>query len=210
MEKSLTAIVIKAEERKDNDYLIRLFSAEGIISAVLRGVRKSGAKMKFAAQPLAFCVYELNGNQIPVVTGASQIEDFSAVAADIVKFTACTAMLEAADYSASAVDCAESFVSLLKCIKAVMYEGVDARAAAIKYMQKLLFLSGFFRPERNKNQTAGMSEAKMLEIQIASSYLDDLSGLCADEDTLSAALCNTAAVFEKYFYCSVKSIRFFS
>ena len=57
MEGSVTAIVIRAEERKDSDYLLRLFSAEGVISAVMRGVRKASSKMKFAAQPFAFCVY---------------------------------------------------------------------------------------------------------------------------------------------------------
>ena len=56
MEGSVTAIVIRAEERKDSDYLLRLFSAEGVISAVMRGVRKASSKMKFAAQPFAFCV----------------------------------------------------------------------------------------------------------------------------------------------------------
>ena len=55
MEGSVTAIVIRAEERKDSDYLLRLFSAEGVISAVMRGVRKASSKMKFAAQPRSAC-----------------------------------------------------------------------------------------------------------------------------------------------------------
>ena len=94
MEGSVTAIVIRAEERKDSDYLLRLFSAEGVISAVMRGVRKASSKMKFAAQPFAFCVYELSGRgEIPVVTGATQIEDFSGIAEDIVSFSACSVML---------------------------------------------------------------------------------------------------------------------
>lgn len=207
MDKSITAILIKTEERKDNDYLIRLFSAEGIVTAVLRGVRKPGAKMKFAAQPLAFCVYELSGKQIPIVTGVSQIEDFSSVATDIVKFSACMTMLECADYSSSAVDCAESFVSLLKCIKEIIYGGADARIVAVKYLQKLLFLSGFYRPEMAKCE---ITDAKSLCAVIASSYLGDLSGISADGDTLCAALVNTAALFEKFFSCEIKSCRFFS
>ena len=147
MEGSVTAIVIRAEERKDSDYLLRLFSAEGVISAVMRGVRKASSKMKFAAQPFAFCVYELSGRgEIPVVTGATQIEDFSGIAEDIVSFSACSVMLEAARYSVDAVDCPDSFVSLLKCIKAVLYSAVNPAIVAIKYLQKLLFSSGFFRP----------------------------------------------------------------
>ena len=207
MEKSITAILIKAEERKESDYLVRLFSAEGIVVAVLRGVRKAGAKMKFAAQPMAFCVYELTGNQFPVVTGASQIEDFSSVCADMIQFTCCMIMLEAADYSSDAVDCAESFLSLLKSIKTIIYSSVDARLAATKFLQKLLYMSGFFRPERKKGPVV---DAQSLSAAIAASYLDELPGLVADNELINAALKLNLAMFERFFSCKINSGRFFS
>ena len=206
MEKSIAAILIKADERKDNDYFVRLFSAEGIISAVFRGVRKAGSKLKYAAQPMAFCLFELTGRQTPVITGASQIEDFSSIAADIVEFTSCMIMLEAADYSSAAVDCAESFLSLLKCIKAVIYNATDARLAAIKYMQKLLFLSGFYRPERGGGE---VKDARSLAAAVAGSYLDDLKNIKADSDIVNAALKATSSLFERFFDCRINSCRFF-
>lgn len=213
MEGSVTAIVIRAEERKDSDYLLRLFSAEGVISAVMRGVRKASSKMKFAAQPFAFCVYELSGRgEIPVVTGATQIEDFSGIAEDIVSFSACSVMLEAARYSVDAVDCPDSFVSLLKCIKAVLYSAVNPAIVAIKYLQKLLFSSGFFRPEKGElpeKDKCIISPDKLCKA-VAASRLDDLLEITASDEAINSALAITADKFEKFFYCTLSSARFFT
>ena len=213
MEGSVTAIVIRAEERKDSDYLLRLFSAEGVISAVMRGVRKASSKMKFAAQPFAFCVYELSGRgEIPVVTGATQIEDFSGIAEDIVSFSACSVMLEAARYSVDAVDCPDSFVSLLKCIKAVLYSAVNPAIVAIKYLQKLLFSSGFFRPEKGElpEKDKCIISADKLCKAVAESRLDELLEITASDEAITSALAITADKFEKFFYCTLSSARFFT
>lgn len=213
MEGSVTAIVIRAEERMDSDYLLRLFSAEGVISAVMRGVRKASSKMKFAAQPFAFCVYELSGRgEIPVVTGATQIEDFSGIAEDIVRFSACSVMLEAARYSVDAVDCPDSFVSLLKCIKAVLYSAVNPAIVAIKYLQKLLFSSGFFRPEKGElpEKDNCIISADKLCKAVAASRLDELLEITASDEAINSALAITADKFEKFFYCTLSSARFFT
>lgn len=213
MKGSVTAIVIRAEERKDSDYLLRLFSAEGVISAVMRGVRKASSKMKFAAQPFAFCVYELSGRgEIPVVTGATQIEDFSGIAEDIVSFSACSVMLEAARYSVDAVDCPDSFVSLLKCIKAVLYSAVNPAIVAIKYLQKLLFSSGFFRPEKGElpEKDKCIISADKLCKAVAASRLDELLEITASDEVINSALAITADKFEKFFYCTLSSARFFT
>ena len=213
MEGSVTAIVIRAEERKDSDYLLRLFSAEGVISAVMRGVRKASSKMKFAAQPFAFCVYELSGRgEIPVVTGATQIEDFSGIAEDIVSFSACSVMLEAARYSVDAVDCPDSFVSLLKCIKAVLYSAVNPAIVAIKYLQKLLFSSGFFRPEKGElpEKDKCIISADKLCKAVAASRLDELLEITASDEAINSALAIPADKIEKFFYCTLSSARFFT
>ena len=77
MDKKLTAILIKATDVRESDKTVRLFSAEeGRVTATMRGVRKPAAKMKYAAQPFALCVYEVsekNGKKI--VTGATPVED---------------------------------------------------------------------------------------------------------------------------------------
>ena len=212
MEGSVSAIVIRAEERKDSDLIVRLFSAEGVISAVMRGVRKASSKMKFASQPFSFCVYELSGKgDMPIVTGATQIEDFSAVAEDAVCYSACCVMLEAAYRSAAAVDCPDSFVSLLKCIKVVLYSNVDPIVAAIKYMQKLLFMSGFFRPERAlADEGADISTADRLQKAIAASRLDELPSVAPEREVACSALTVTVDKFEQFFFCEIASARYFT
>lgn len=213
MENSVTAIVIRADERKDNDLILRLFSAEGVISAVMRGVRKASSKLKFASQPLAFCVYELSGKgDMPVVTGATQIEDFSSIAEDVACYSACGVMLEAAAFSADAVDCPDSFVALLKCVKAISFGGADAAIVAIKYLQKLLYSSGFFRYEKGalpEGETV-LSSADELLKATAASRLDELIGIKAERDVIYSALATVVDRFERFFYCEIASARFFT
>ena len=90
MDKRLTAILLRATDAKENDKKVRLFTVEeGIITATMRGVKKATAKLKFAAQPFAFCEYELsekNGNY--TVTGANVIEDTYGICESIEKFSA--------------------------------------------------------------------------------------------------------------------------
>lgn len=206
MEKSITAILIRSEERKDNDYLIRLFSGEGIITAIMRGVRKPNAKLKFAAQPFAFCVYELAGKDIPVVTGAISIEDFSLLAHSVLDFSACSIMLECADYASVAVDCSELFVSLLKCLKSVAYGDCDSRIAAIKFMQKILFMSGFFRPVKDKRE---ITDEKSLIDFIAAEYLDNLSAIKPEDSLTNSAVNLVVSQFERTFDCKINSAGLF-
>lgn len=206
MDRSITAILIKSEERKESDYLVRLFSTEGMVTAIMRGVRRSASKMKFAAQPFAFCVYELAGRDIPVVTGAARLEDFSPLTRDIMVFSACSVMLEAADFACPAVDSGESFVSLLKCLKTVMYDGTDARVAAIKYLLKTLHESGFFRHEKSLGITGS---EKTVTGEIAGRYLDELKQYKPENDAVTAALLKVVRTFEKNFDCRVNSAEYF-
>ena len=60
MEIIVNAIVLKTVDYKDNDKILTLYSLEkGIITAGIKGVKKSGAKLKFASEPFAFCEYVL-------------------------------------------------------------------------------------------------------------------------------------------------------
>lgn len=55
MEEKINALMIRSVDYADNDKILSLFSLEqGVISAKIRGVKKAGAKLKFAAEP--FCL----------------------------------------------------------------------------------------------------------------------------------------------------------
>ena len=59
-ELKLKAIVLSSIDYSEKDKIIKLFSLEeGIISAVLKGVRSQNAKLKFASQPFCFADFNL-------------------------------------------------------------------------------------------------------------------------------------------------------
>ena len=52
MEIKVNALVLRAADYGENDKILTLLTAErGKLTAGIKGVRKSGAKLKFAAQP---------------------------------------------------------------------------------------------------------------------------------------------------------------
>ena len=78
MEIKVNAIVIKTVDYKDNDKILTLYSLEyGKITATIKGVKKSGAKLKFASEPFSFCEYILaaKGDRYTVIN-ASHIDTF--------------------------------------------------------------------------------------------------------------------------------------
>ena len=78
MEIKVNALVIKAIDYKDNDRILTLYSLEkGKITAGIKGVKKAGAKLKFASEPFCFAEYILaeKGGRYTVTT-ASYIDCF--------------------------------------------------------------------------------------------------------------------------------------
>ena len=60
MEIKTDAIVLRATDYRDADKILTLLTpSEGKITAGIKGVKKSGARLAFAAQPFAFCEYVL-------------------------------------------------------------------------------------------------------------------------------------------------------
>ena len=78
MEIKVNALVIKAIDYKDNDRVLTLYSLEkGKITAGIKGIKKAGAKLKFASEPFCFAEYILaeKGGRY-TVTSASYIDCF--------------------------------------------------------------------------------------------------------------------------------------
>lgn len=56
MEEIVNGIVLRAVDYKDSDKIITLFTIEkGIITAGAKGVKKAGAKLKFARRAVLLC-----------------------------------------------------------------------------------------------------------------------------------------------------------
>ena len=99
MEWKTDALVLRAVDYGENDRMLTLFTAaRGKIGAGCKGVRRAGAKLKFAAQPFCFAEFllaERGGRH--TVTGASLYDGFYALREDIAAYYAGIAVLEACD-----------------------------------------------------------------------------------------------------------------
>ncbi len=96
MEEKVSGIVINAISYGENDKILNVFTLEkGLISAKIKGVKKAGAKLKFASQPFCFAEFILRmGKAGYTVINASLIESFYAIRQDIVKYYSGMSVLE--------------------------------------------------------------------------------------------------------------------
>ncbi|MGN0818651.1 MAG: DNA repair protein RecO [Candidatus Coproplasma sp.] len=95
----VNALMLRAVDYKENDKILTLLTAEkGKISAGIKGVKKAGAKLKFAAQPFCFAEYILamRGDKY-TVTQATECESFYDLRCDVERFYAASAVCEAAN-----------------------------------------------------------------------------------------------------------------
>ena len=195
MDKKLTAILIKSIDVRDSDKSIRIFSAEeGCVTAVMRGVRKPTAKMKFAAQPFALCIYEVsekNGKNI--ITGATQIEDLYALCLDPEKYAAACVLLDVTNNANLSIDSAKLFIILLKALKALLYSKTVSMLVVTKFIQKVLTMSGFIKiPTRVDSDLD--TPSKVLGF-IAYKTLDELSSIMIDSSLIKRAMRSVVTEF---------------
>jgi len=139
------AIVVSSKDYKDYDKVVRLFTPDGgIVRAVLKGVKRERAKLKFASQPFAFCEYSLaEKNGFYTVTNALQIESLFGLSKDPDCFMASSLMLECADIAVSSLPSPALFVYLLKCFQAMLYKDKDPYMAAALFLYKTLINAGY-------------------------------------------------------------------
>ena len=128
-EKIIDAIVLKSQDFKDNDKIVYLFSpAEGKFSAVLKGVKKASAKLKFAGEPFCFAEFTcVKRGDMATITNAYQKESFFELRQDITAFYAGVSALEIV--SAFAQEGEQNpglFVSLVKSLS-LMTQGVNPK-----------------------------------------------------------------------------------
>lgn len=147
MSEKVKAIVIKANDRKEKDKNILLFSLEdGKFWATLKGVKSPTAKMKLAQNPFCFGEFVLaDGKMGKVVTGFEVLESFHEISEDINKYFEGTAVLEivnALNFS-SEQENASVFVLVLKTLKAICFGKLKDIYAIDKFLIELFKIQGF-------------------------------------------------------------------
>ena len=125
MEVKVNALMLRAADYNENDKILTLLTAEnGKITAGIKGVKKAGAKLKFAAQPFCFAEYILSkkGDKYTVIN-ASETESFYDLSTDINKFYAASAAVEAASaLTYEGDESSEIFYALIKTLSAMCSE----------------------------------------------------------------------------------------
>ena len=144
MEFTEDALVIRTANYGENDRMVTLLSAgRGKFGAAMKGVRKAGAKLNFAAQPFCFAEFVLaqRGGKYTVI-GAAEAESFYDLRTDITKFYAASAAAEAAlNLTFEGDGDREILFELLKTFSA-MCEG-NERGALIKFLTFSLRRAGY-------------------------------------------------------------------
>ncbi len=204
-QENYTAILIKATDYRESDKLVRLFTVEGgIITAVMKGVKKQNAKLKFGAQPFAFCEYNIvSGKGFDTVAGCVQIEDLFALTRDIDKFMCASVMLEACDRAVSELPDPLAFVLLLKSLKELLYGAASPTLVLIKLLQTLVLRGGY---EQKAEISDGAGGPLALIAKVQNAKIDELRYIDCGEN-LQAALKRSVKTFEKHFAPELKAAK---
>ena len=140
----VNALMLRAVDYGENDKILTLLTdGLGKISAGIKGVKKAGAKLKFAAQPFCFAEYILSGRgDRYTVTQASETESFYELRTDINKFYAASAVCEVADrLTFGSADDAAVFTLAVQALSNICNS--DERSALIRFLLSALAASGY-------------------------------------------------------------------
>ncbi len=124
MEEKVSGIVLSAISYAENDKILSIFTLEkGVVSARIKGVKKAGAKLKFASEPFCFAEYILTRSRAGLtVINASLIDSFYPVREDIFKYYAGATVLEfVRRFYKENIVAPEAFLTVANGLKAIAY-----------------------------------------------------------------------------------------
>lgn len=145
MEVIVNALVLRATDYKDNDKILTLYSLErGKITAGIKGVKKSGAKLKFASEPFAFCEFVLAEKQGRyTVIGATYIDSFFSLRTSLIKYYVSAVIAEALNRLTVENESDEGLFSLtLNAVKNINYGDKELESLS-RYLIALSEVSGY-------------------------------------------------------------------
>lgn len=146
MEEKFNAICIKTVSYRENDKILTLFTLEGgIIDCIMRGVKKSGAKLKFAAELFCFAEYvtvEKSGRR--TVTEVNEIDAFYGIRLDIEKYYAAMAVIEyLRNFCQSGEKSYDLFLKTVTALKAIESSKAPVRLTLVRFFMDGLSLAGY-------------------------------------------------------------------
>ena len=145
MEEKTSGIVLGGVNFGENDRILSIFTLEqGVISAKIKGVKKAGAKLKFAAEPFCFAEFiTVKKGKMRTVTGASLLESFYSIREDVVRYFAGGAILEyCKKFLQEGIVSTQLFYSTIQALKEIAY-GDNPRLSLCNFLINSLSLSGY-------------------------------------------------------------------
>lgn len=152
MEFKTDALVLRAADYGENDKIVTLLTADrGKIAAGMKGVKKAGAKLRFAAQPFCFAEYVLSvrGGRNTVI-GAALHDGFFSLCGDVNAYYAAACVAETCDKLV--LEGMESGGFLVAAVSALKELGNETSFALIRFLLKALALAGY--PVRAEEECA--------------------------------------------------------
>ncbi len=195
-------IVLKVSDYRDNDKLAKvLTAANGLVTVLLRGVKKAKAKLKPFAQEFSVFDTRLTANHGMFLTPIEPmlIQDGFSLCTDLKVFTAASVASEATVLSI----CDDEphtglFVEMLRLFS-VLQPDADPYYQASVYLLSLMELSGFYKEYKYSGDP--QSPIQMLGYAQKTGYVKR-----PDSDMSRRALKYICSEFERYFETGLKSI----
>jgi len=147
MEEILRGIVLNGISYGDNDKILSIYTIEkGTISARIKGVKKAGAKLKFASEPFCFAEYVFSvSNDRRTVIGATLIDSFYPLRNDVKTLYLAYSCLEfVKKFAKENIVSKNLFTLLIDALKSLSYgEENDRLKVTVEFFIQALVLVGY-------------------------------------------------------------------
>ena len=142
----INGIVLNAKDYSEKDKLVTLFTLElGKITAKLKGVKSSKAKLKYAGQPFCFGEWVLNktGDHYTVVS-CSIIDTFYELTSDYELMLCATKFLKLINLVfKSGIINEKLFITLINALKIILYDSCEKDLVLVKFYIDFLNMAGY-------------------------------------------------------------------
>lgn len=145
MEEKLRGIVLGGVSVGENDKILNIFTLEkGVVSAKIKGVKKAGAKLKFAAEPFCFAefVFSKTADKRTVI-GASLIDSFYPLREDLKRYFSAGSVIEfIKKFDKESMVSADDFLLAVNALGDIAY-GDDPLVSLVEYLIEALKSAGY-------------------------------------------------------------------
>jgi DNA repair protein RecO (recombination protein O) len=145
MEEKTSGIVVGGVAVGENDKILNVFTPKGVVSAKIKGVKKAGAKLKFASEPFCFAEFIFNKTvKFRTVIGASLLDSFYPIRENIEKYYVGATILEfARKFYKENIDCTDAFMLLIDSLKELAYSDIPPKSVLVRFLVCALSESGY-------------------------------------------------------------------